>query len=74
MFVMVTVLAIWAATIGYYRPKHAAMVFAMPIAAFLLMCGAMLAPEKQGKWLRPVAVIVIGGAAFAFGVWMNSSR
>jgi hypothetical protein len=35
---------------------------------------ACLSPERYGRWLRPLAVVLSGTLALAFGLWMQKNH
>jgi hypothetical protein len=74
MFAVVTALAIYAGIVAYVRPKHPVVAMIVPIAAAVILGGLSFAPQRYGRWLRPVAILAIGAGAFVLGIWLNSAN
>jgi hypothetical protein len=43
------------------------------IGAMTIVGVACLFPERYGRWLRPLAVVISGVLAMAFGLWMRKN-
>jgi len=68
------VVAAGTAYVSYkWGPRLAALSSAVCITATALVGVACLFPERYGRWLRPLAVVVSGMLALAFGLWVRKN-
>jgi hypothetical protein len=76
LLILTAIVAALQAFISYRlpgRPLVAAMSGMTCIVALVIVGVACLLPERYGRWLRPLAVVISGAIAFAFGLWAQNN-
>ena len=71
LLLFMTAFAVYAGILAYVRPRHSTVLFAVPLVTMAIMGSVCLVPGRHGKWLRPVAVVLVGLACFALGLWLH---
>ncbi len=71
LLLFMTAFAVYAGILSYIRPRHSSVFLAEPLVATAIMGSVCLVPGRHGKWLRPVAVVLVGLASFALGLWLQ---
>jgi putative Mn2+ efflux pump MntP len=74
LLILTAAIAAGTAFISYKSgPFFAATTSLVCITAMVIVGGACLLPERYGKWLRPLAVIISGILAIGVGMWVRKN-
>jgi hypothetical protein len=63
--------AVYAGILACVRPRHSSVLFAVPLVAMPILGSVCLIPGRHGRWLRPMAVVLVCLASFALGLWLQ---
>jgi hypothetical protein len=70
---LMTGFAVYAGILVYVRPRHSAILFAVPLGVMAIIWSVYLVPGRHGKWLLPMTVVLVGLACFALGLWLQGN-
>ena len=80
LLILAAIVAAGTAYMSYKFPARPLFAATSGIAGGLAAIGAMmivgvacLFPERYGRWLRPLAVVISGVLAMAVGLWVRNN-
>jgi uncharacterized membrane protein YadS len=71
LLLFMSAFAVYAAILAYLQPGHSSALFAVPLLAMAIIGSVCLIPGRQGRWLRPMVVVLVSLACFALGLWLQ---
>lgn len=74
LLILTAVIAAGTALIAsQWGPLAAASGAIASMVAMTIVGIACLLPERHGRWLRPLAVLISGALSLAFGLWVRKN-
>ena len=71
LLTLTTGFAAYAGVLSYLRPRHSLVLFMVPLVAMVFIGSVCLVPGRHGRWLRPMAMVLVGLASLALGLWLQ---